>query len=48
MSAKQDKQKVPTEFEKCYLIVEDGKTFEVFYNPTEKDSLKAYIKKECN
>ena len=48
MSAKQDKEKVPTGYEKCYSIVEDGKTFEVFYNPKEKDSLKAYIKKECN
>ena len=40
MSAKQDKEKVPTGYEKCYSIVEDGKTFEVFYNKLE--NIKVY------
>ena len=36
---------IPKGYDKCYMAFEDGKTVEVFYNPTEKDPLKAYIKR---
>lgn len=39
-------KEIPKGYEKCYMFVEDGKTVEVYYNPNEKDSLKAYIKIE--
>lgn len=48
MSAKINSVKTPSGYEKCYMVVEDGKTVEVFYNPKEKDPLKAYIKKVVN
>ena len=37
------KSKIPEGYEKCYTL--DDKS-EVYYNPNEKDSLKAYIKIE--
>ena len=37
------KSKIPDGYDKCYVL-EDGST--VYYNPKEKDSLKAYLKIE--
>ncbi len=48
MSAKQDKDSIPKGYQRCFMSTEDGKAFITYYNPTEKDSLKAYIKKEVN
>ncbi len=39
------KSKIPDGYEKCYTL-EDGS--DVYYNPKEKDSLKAYLKIEDN
>lgn len=41
-------ESIPKGYEKHYMVVEDGVTFEVYYNPTEKDPLKAYIKRKAN
>ena len=46
MSIKSDFKKIPDGYDKCYIINEDGKVFDVYYNPNEKDSLKAYMKIE--
>ena len=40
------KSGIPSGFEKCYMFSDNGKVFDVFYNPKEKDPLKAYIKVE--
>ena len=39
-------ESIPKGFIKNCTFQEDGKTFELYYNPTEKDATKAYIKKE--
>jgi len=39
---------IPKDFVKCSSFVEDGKKFTLYYNPKEKDPLKAYIKKESD
>lgn len=39
-------KKIPDGYEKHFIISDNGKTFDVYYNPKEKDSLKAYIKVE--
>jgi len=38
--------KVPEGYLKHFMITEDSKVYDVYYNPNEKDSLKAYIKVE--
>ena len=38
--------KIPEGYEKHYMITDNGKVYDVYYNPKEKDSLKAYIKIE--
>jgi hypothetical protein len=38
--------KIPDGYEKHFMINDDKKVFDVYYNPNEKDSLKAYIKIE--
>ena len=48
MSAKQDKTKVPTGYERCFMSTENGRAYVTYYNGKEKDSLKAYIKIEVN
>lgn len=48
MSVKVNSNKVSDEYQKCYMVVDDGKTIEVFYNPNEKDPLKAYQKRVVN
>lgn len=39
-------KKVPDGYEKCYISNESPKVFDIYYNPNEKDSSKAYIKVE--
>jgi thioredoxin-like negative regulator of GroEL len=39
---------IPKGYVKAYMVFEDGKPVEVFYNPEEKDPLKAYIKRIVN
>jgi hypothetical protein len=39
---------IPKGFIKNCTFQEEGKTFELYYNPTEKDATKAYIKKEVS
>ena len=39
-------KKIPDGFEKHFMINDNGKVFDVYYNPKEKDSLKAYLKIE--
>jgi len=39
-------KKIPDGYEKHYIINENGKVFDVYYNPKEKDPLKAYLKVE--
>lgn len=39
---------IPTGYKKHFMITENGKVFDVYYNPNEKDSLKAYLKIEVN
>jgi len=43
--SKDTSKDIPKGYIKAYMAVEDSKTVEVFYNPIEKDSLKAYIKR---
>ena len=38
--------KIPDGYQKQYIMNEDGKAYDVYYNPTEKDPIKAYIKVE--
>ena len=38
--------KTPDGYEKLFIMNDGGKIFDVYYNPKEKDSLKAYIKIE--
>ena len=40
------KSKIPDGYLKHYTINEDSKVFDIYYNPNEKDSLKAYLKIE--
>jgi len=44
--ATNEKSEIPNGFVKCSSFTEEGKKFTLFYNPKEKDPLKAYIKKE--
>lgn len=39
---------IPKGYVKAYMVFEEGKTVEVFYNPVEKDCSKAYIKRIVN
>jgi len=36
-----------TDYSKCYQILDNGITFDILYNPKEKDASKAYIKVEA-
>ena len=38
--------KIPDGYEKHFMINDNGKVFDVYYNPKEKDSIKAYMKIE--
>lgn len=38
--------KIPEGYEKHYMMIDGSKVYDVYYNPKEKDSLKAYIKIE--
>ena len=42
------KSKIPEGYDKCYTVEDNGKKYDVYYNSTEKDSLKAYLKIEVN
>ena len=37
---------IPKGYEKHYIMNDDTKSYDVYYNPNEKDPLKAYIKVE--
>ncbi len=39
-------KEIPKGYEKLFIMNDDGKVYDVYYNPTEKDSLKAYLKIE--
>mgnify|MGYP001616065151 CR=1 FL=1 len=39
-------KKIPDGYEKHFMDKQDGKVFDVYYNPKEKDPIKAYIKVE--
>ena len=39
-------KKIPDGYQKHFIITEDSKVYDVYYNPNEKDSLKAYLKIE--
>ena len=38
--------KIPDGYHKQFIMNDGDKVFDVYYNPNEKDSLKAYIKVE--
>ena len=38
--------KIPDGYEKHFIINDDNKTYDVYYNPHEKDANKAYLKVE--
>lgn len=38
--------KIPEGYEKHFMITEESKVYDVYYNPKEKDPLKAYLKVE--
>ena len=38
--------KIPDGYQKHFIINDDGKAFDVYYNPKEKDVSKAYLKVE--
>ena len=38
--------KIPDGYQKHFIINDDGKTYDVYYHPKEKDPLKAYLKVE--
>lgn len=42
------KEALSKDYIKCYTIVEDGKSIDILYNPNERDSSKAYMKKGDN
>jgi len=46
--ATSEKIELPKDFIKCSTFEENGKKFTLYYNPIEKDPLKAYIKKEAD
>lgn len=37
---------IPKGYEKHFMINDDGKVFDVYYNPNEKSTDKAYLKIE--
>ncbi len=38
--------KIPEGYEKLFIMNDNDKVFDVYYNPNEKSSLKAYLKIE--
>ena len=40
------KKNIPKGYEKLFMITDDKRVYDVFYNPKEKDPIKAYLKIE--
>ena len=40
------KAEIPKGYQKHYIMNDNDKVYDVYYNPDEKDNLKAYLKVE--